>query len=194
MFVLLNGSPKIDRNSQKIAEIAKENFKKQGKRLEIVNVVEVLKTLDFPFCVDCTSPCAQLCEKKSETLKEALDKIRNAKGLLIVSPVYFGTVSGELKAFWDIMRHLRNEKALYNKVGAAISVGASRYGGQETTVRTIHDMMLIQGMLIVGSSDSESIGHQGACFQKPVEEDLEGIKSLSRISNRVIEISEAIWR
>lgn len=194
MFVLLNGSPKKNGESIFIAEKAKEYFEMKNKELEIIDVTKILKSLEFPFCTDCGKPCPQICEKKSEKLKKSFDIIRNCKGLIILSPVYFGTVSGEIKAFWDIMRHLRNERALYNKVGAAISVGASRYGGQETTVRTLQDMMFIQGMLVLGNSDENGMGHQGVCFQKPVNEDLDGINSLERVCNRVIEISELIWR
>ena len=87
-------------------------------------------------------------DERIPRLKEALDKLRKCNGVIAVSPVYFGAVTGQLKAFWDLTRPLRGEKALYNKTGAAVSVGASRFGGQESTIRNIQDMMLIQPLIV----------------------------------------------
>jgi len=39
------------------------------------------------------------------------------------SPVYFGSVSAQLKAFFDKTRKLRSEKALYNKFACGVTVG-----------------------------------------------------------------------
>ena len=52
------------------------------------------------------------------------------------------------ESFFDKTRKLRGEKALYNKVGAGITVGASKYGGQETTIKALHDIMLVQEWLL----------------------------------------------
>jgi len=69
------------------------------------------------------------------------------------SPVYFGTrMPGQLKAFWDKTRVLRREKALAAECcRGAIAVGAGTlWGVKKTTLKAIHDMMLVQGMIIVG--------------------------------------------
>ena len=90
------------------------------------------------------------------------DLLRRADGILLGSPVYFGTVSAQLKSFWDKTRLLRREKYLINVVGGALAVGGSRFGGQETTLRALQDMMLCQGMIVVGDAHlEEDAGHQG---------------------------------
>jgi multimeric flavodoxin WrbA len=48
---------------------------------------------------------------------------------------------------------------LKNKIGGAISVGGSRNGGQETTISSIHQFMLIHDMIIVG--DGAPLAHYG---------------------------------
>lgn len=188
MIVILNGSPIEDGNSAFICNSAKEIIKSSEEEAEVIYVTELLRTMDMPFCTACTTPCAMICEQKYPKLKEALDLLRNCKGVIVISPVYFGTVTGEIKAFWDLTRHLRNEKALYNKAAGAVAIGASRFGGQETTIRTIHDMMLIQGMTIVGGSFEDGMGHYGASFQKPAKSDEEGIKSLIKLCKRVCSV------
>lgn len=105
-------------------------------------------------------------------LADAYDLLRDADALVVGSPVYFGTISGQLKAFWDKSRNLRGEKALVNKPGAALACGAGRFGGQETTVRAIQDILLVHGMRIIGDGSMESgPGHQGVCAQRPAETD-----------------------
>ena len=188
MIVLLNGSPIENGNSAFICSKAKEFIEESGEKVEIINVVPILKAQETPFCVVCGTPCPKVCESKNLQLKEALDKLRKCNGVIAVSPVYFGAVTGQLKAFWDLTRPLRGEKALYNKTGAAVSVGASRFGGQESTIRNIQDMMLIQGMTVVGSSFEDGIGHYGAGFQKPAENDESGIASLKKICKRVVDL------
>ena len=40
---------------------------------------------------------------------------------------------------------------LKNKVGGGIAVGLGRSGGQETTLRTMHDFFLTHDMIVVGA-------------------------------------------
>ena len=105
-------------------------------------------------------------------MREACDTLEDAAALVLGSPVYFGTVSAQLKALWDKTRAIRTRRSLVGKPAAAVSVGAARFGGQETTLKALHDMLLIQGMSIVGEgTDDADAGHQGVCAQKPAAED-----------------------
>ena len=192
MIVILNGSPIENGNSDFICRKSKEFVEEYGDKGEIVDIMPILDSMKTPFCVACATPCPKICENGTPLLKDALNKLRECDGIIAVSPVYFGAVTAQFKAFWDLTRHLRNEKALYNKIGAGVAVGASRFGGQESTVRNIHDMMFIQGMTIVGSSYEDGMGHQGVGFQKPAEKDEDGIKSLKKICGRVVELGKKL--
>ena len=105
-----------------------------GAQTELIHTQEVLKSVKVPFCTVCSAICTGAC-LKGTLMEEVLQKLREADGLLIGSPVYFGTVSGQLKAFWDKLRCLRSEKKLLNVVGGAVAVGASRFGGQEGYIK-----------------------------------------------------------
>ena len=118
--------------------------------------------------------------------------LRKADGLLLGSPVYFGTVSGQLKAFWDKIRCLRAEKKLLNVVGGAVAVGASRFGGQEGTLRTMQEMMLVQGMTIIGGGQQDyDCGHYGVAAQSPVEEDQYAQERIVIMVKRLFEVAQA---
>ncbi len=112
-----------------------------------------------PFCLVCSNPCEGRCSM-GNALGEAFDVLRRADGILIGSPVYFEDgFSISLRPFGIELGYCR--EALLNVVGGAITVAASRFGGQEATrLRPCFDMMIIQGMIIVGNGFREAdAGH-----------------------------------
>jgi NAD(P)H dehydrogenase (quinone) len=81
------------------------------------------------------------------------------------SPVYFGVMAADLKRVFDDFVGLR--KKMENKVGAAFTTGGDPSGGKETTMLSIIQAMLINGMIIVGDPMSAG-GHYGvACVGSP---------------------------
>lgn len=187
LVVGLNGSPNRDGETAGLLKAVLEVVKSKGAHTELVYLAEVLERQDKPYCDACSSPCDASCSEGNE-LGEVFELLKKADALVLGSPVYFGTVSAQMKAFWDKTRCLRTEKALVGKVGGAVSVGAARFGGQETTVRALHDIMLVHGMKIVGDgSVSFDAGHQGVCGQKPVCEDQEALRRAEVMGHRLCE-------
>ena len=82
----------------------------------------------------------------------ATEDLLTADAVIVGSPVYFGTMSGEVKTFFDnwllkfgVFRDLK----MRNKIGAAFATGGSISNGKETTVQAIHTAMLINQMSVV---------------------------------------------
>jgi multimeric flavodoxin WrbA len=173
MYLLaINGSPLKKGNTAWLLERVLEAAEREGVPTRLLHVMDALKGQRWPYCTACSSPCKEVCHQESAPLREAVDLLEGCAGLLLGSPVYFGTVSGQLKSFWDKTRAARGRRSLVGKPGAAVSVGAARFGGQETTLRALHDMMIIHGMYIVGDGTAEEdAGHHGVCAQRPAEED-----------------------
>jgi len=189
--VVLNGSPNKKGNCTFLTGVIKNLASEYNAETVIINVDEIMRRQKIPYCIHCSAPCSGVCYQGTE-LEAAYLQLGSADAVIMLSPVYFGTVSAQLKAFWDKTRRLRDRKLLVNVVGAAATVGASRFGGQETTVSALHDMMLVQGMTVVGDGFSEmDAGHQGACFTRPAEEDNNGSKRLEILVKRVLEVSKA---
>ena len=195
MFILaLNGSSHREGNTAILLGAALAVVQAAGASTALIQVSESLAGVTTPFCHYCSTPCEAGCYRDTG-LASAFELMRQADGLLLGSPVHFGTVSAQLKAFWDKTRLLRSDKSLLNVVGGARAVGASRFGGQETTVRALQDMMLCQGMIVVGDgSPEDDAGHQGACAQRPSGSDLEGLKRSRILARRVLEVAEATNR
>ncbi len=192
MYILaLNGSPHREGNTAFMLGAALEEVASAGARTGLIHVSEELADVKYPFCLYCSSPCDGRCYKNSK-LAKVLELMRKADGVLLGSPVYFGTVSAPLKCFWDKTRILRSEKQLLNVVGGALAVGASRFGGQETTLRALQDMMLCQGMIVVGDGHLEDdAGHQGACAQQPSRSDMSGLERSRILGRRVLIVAKA---
>ena len=192
MYIIgLNGSPQKDGNTAFLLENALQAAKDKGAKIELIHAASCLVGLKNPFCIQCAPVCDHRCIKGT-ILEEVYNKMRKCDGLLIASPVYFGTVSGQLKAFWDKTRRLRTDKALVNTVGAVVTNGGAKYGGQETTIKAIHDMMLVQGMILIGDGCREAdAGHHGVCGQRPVKEDEFAIKRAKIMAKRILEVCQA---
>ncbi|MCG0277536.1 MAG: flavodoxin family protein [Thermanaeromonas sp.] len=191
LIVGINGSP---RKAGSTAFLVQEGLKaasSKGAQTVLIHVADVLADQKQPFCTHCSSPCQGLCFR-GKRLEEAYSLLRQADGILLGSPVYFGTVSAQLKAFWDKSRLLRKEKALLNVVGAAVAVGGSRFGGQETTLKALFDMMLVQGMMIIGDGyQDHDCGHHGGCSQAPAVEDEFARERVRILGLRLAEVAAA---
>lgn len=83
----------------------------------------------------------------------------NAAGIIAGSPVYFGLMAADLKRVFDEFVGVR--KRIENKIGAAFATSAFWAGGNETTIVSIIQCMLIYGMIVVGDPLSAT-GHYGA--------------------------------
>lgn len=83
----------------------------------------------------------------------------NSAGIIAGSPVYFGLMAADLKRVFDEFLGVR--KKMEGKVGAAFATSSFWAGGNETTIISIIQCMLIYGMIVVGDPMSAT-GHYGA--------------------------------
>jgi len=187
MYILaINGSPNRSGNTVVLLQAVLDAAGEEGVEGRLLHAMDAVKGQKMPFCIACSSPCKEACHEKDTGLKEACDALEGASAVVLGSPVYFGTVSAQLKALWDKTRGIRSRKSLVGKAAAAVSVGAARFGGQETTVKALHDMLLIQGMSIVGEGIGDAdAGHQGVCAQKPAAEDSYALERANILGRRL---------
>ena len=91
-------------------------------------------------CVDCgyCKSHKSWCVKKDD-VQDILDKVVQASGIIVVSPVYVMSATPQFHAFCSRMRPLMHcfPELVRNKFFAAVSVGGTRNGGEETTINDI---------------------------------------------------------
>ncbi len=106
-----------------------------------------------------------LLKPTSEVTK---DDFITSDGIIAGSPVYFGSMTADLKEVFD--RYVSIRKQMGDKVGAAFATSGDESGGKETTLMSIIQAMLIYGMIIIGDPLDAS-GHYGvACKGAPDKE------------------------
>jgi multimeric flavodoxin WrbA len=191
MLILgLSGSPRSEGNTDFLVHQALAIAETVGATTEFIS----LGRARLGPCVAC-----DVCKKTGncpidDDMPEILAKIRQADGMIIGSPVYFGSMSAQTKMFIDRTRPLRTHFELVDKVGGAISVGGARNGGQELVIRQLHDFFLIHGALVI--SDGERTSHFGgiAVGQKKgdAEPDSIGITTVENLARNMVRVIRKI--
>jgi len=112
-------------------------------------------------------------------------------GIIVGSPVYFGSMSSLCKAFLDRCIVFRKKGfALSNKVAGVLAVGGARNGGQELTIQSIQAALLCQEMILVG--DGRPTGRIGATLWNKgddISHDKFGVATARNLGRRVAEVA-----
>ncbi|HMR66750.1 MAG TPA: NAD(P)H:quinone oxidoreductase [Anaerolineae bacterium] len=79
-----------------------------------------------------------------------VDELADYDGLIMGVPTRFGNMIGQMQAFWDGTGGLWYKGALVGKPGGVFTSSATQHGGQETTIRAVHTLLLHHGMVLAG--------------------------------------------
>jgi len=119
--------------------------------------------------------------------------IKDARGLVIATPVYNGGVSAQIKVIMDRCRSfVASDRNFFKfKVGMAIAVGGDRMGGQELALQQIITFYLLNGFLPVSGGFFGA--NLGATFWskdtlEAVKTDEEGFRTLNKTVKAFSEI------
>ncbi len=130
----------------------------------------------------------KVCRIKDD-MHELYGMFKEAKGIIMATPVYNGSVSAQIKAVIDRCRALvaADYDFFRGKVGMAIAVGGDRIGGQELAIQQIITFYILNGVIPVsGGSFGANLG---ATFWsrdtlEGVKQDEEGFRSLRKTVKR----------
>lgn len=141
-------------------------------------------------CIHCND-CLHTKGKCSieDDMDEIYEALREADGIILASPIHFGSISAQLKAVIDRCQAMIMEDLdiFKNKVGISIVVGGDRSGGQELAIQQINTFYLLNKIIPVsGGSFGANLG---ACLwsqddgAEGVEKDEYGLKTLDMTMN-----------
>ncbi|MCD4845099.1 MAG: flavodoxin family protein [Methanosarcinales archaeon] len=183
-IVGISGSPNSGGNNSRLIDRSLDIAEERGFTVEKIS----LAGTSISPCTDCGACREEKYCPFDDDMNRINDILESADGIIVSSPVFFGTLSGQLKTLFDRTLPLRRHGFLLkDKVGAAAAVGGSRNGGQEYTIWSIHAWMHIQGMIVVGDGN-----HFGGIAQKDVDSDNEGIKTLEDTANKLCDTLERL--
>jgi multimeric flavodoxin WrbA len=149
--VAFNGSPRKEGNTSLIIrEVFKvlEKFDIETELIQIGNKVMHPCTA----CGKCREIQDRQCHIKNDLLNECIQKMIEADGIILGSPVYFADITPETKSLMDVTGYVTrgNGHLLARKVGAGVV--ALRRGGELHALNSMNNFFLINQMIIPGSS------------------------------------------
>lgn len=147
----ISGSPRQGGNTELLVQTALQELQSEGFETEFVSLAG-RQILPCTACGDCSKVDRPMCTLGDAGFEGMIERFLEADGILIGSPVYFGSATPETMALLDRVGlvSLRNGRFLRRKVGAAIAV--ARRAGQNFTFAQLNYFFLINEMIIPGST------------------------------------------
>jgi len=202
----ISGSPRAKGNTDILVQEALKAASEMGAEQEFI-AISGKKIKPCNGCGTCrTDKSKGICAIKDDDVPGIYEAMKEADGIIVASPVYFLSVTAQLKALFDrsvILRYAKGtpqdrpgvpggpEFLLKNKVGGAIAVGGGRDGGQLFTINHIHQWMLMHNMIVVGNNyglgGSAKAGMKGDAINDEI-----GLAMARHVGLRVVEVAGKI--
>ena len=180
--LLINGSPRKDGNTAIALNEMIKVFESQGIETELLHI----GGKDIRGCIAC-GKCRQLGHCVfDDIVVQASQKLAEADGLVVGSPVYYASANGTVVSFMDRLFY-SNSADLRMKVGAAVSV--ARRGGQTTTFDQLNKYFTISGMPV--ASGQYWNGAHGAAPGE-AENDSEGLQQMRTLAANMAFLMKSI--
>jgi len=170
----ISGSPRRGGNTEILIRKALDTLAGEGLKTEFLSLA------DRPIkpcmaCRGCMGSDTIRCVQEDPAFEGMLERFQAADGILIGSPVYFGSATPQTMALLDRVGYVarKHPQLLRRKVGAAIVV--ARRAGQNFTFAQLNYFFLISEMIVPGSSYwNVAVGRE----KGEVENDKEGIDTV----------------
>ena len=179
--VAFNGSARKDGNTALLISRVLQVLEAKGIETELIQLAgEQIRGCNA--CRTCFSTKNKRCVIEGDNVNAYIQKMIEADGIILGSPVYFSMMTPELKALIDRAFYVAraNRHLFKRKVGAAV-VAARRAGGIPT-FDAINHLFLISQMIIPGSSYwNIGIGSK----KGEVKNDEEGMKTMEDLGRNM---------
>lgn len=171
--VAINGSPKNNGNTAQLIDTIAQALAKENIETEVLHVGN--KTIRGCFgCGGCAKNQDERCvAKDDECVNEYIQKMKDADGIILGTPVHFAGIAGTMKSFLDRAFYVSsaNGNLVRNKVAASI-VAVRRSGGVSTFDAMNH--YLTYAEMVMPTTNYWNVAHGRVPGE--VHEDLEGIQ------------------
>ena len=180
--LLLNGSPHPHGCTATALEEMGKTFAQEGVETEILQV----GGKDIRGCVGC-GRCRVLERCVFDDLvNETAAKLEAADGLVIGSPVYYGSPNGTILSFMDRLFY-STAFSKHMKVGAAVV--SCRRGGNTASFDALNKYFTISGMPVASSTYWNQVHGFTA---EDVKKDLEGLQTMRNLARNMAFMIRAI--
>jgi multimeric flavodoxin WrbA len=174
--VAFNGSPRKGGNTEQCLKIVEKELQAQGIAFEVIQVGNQVKGCSA--CYHCLNTGSGHCVQ-NDRVNEWIDKMVEADGIILASPVYYGGIAGGMKCFLD-RAFLAAGNKLHHKVGAAL-VTLRRSGGLETYQQLNAYLNTME--MVIATSDYWQAAH--GLNPGEVLQDTEGVEVMAKLGRNI---------
>ena len=168
--LLLNGSPHV--HGCTAAALMIKVFEEEGVETELIQV----GIKEIRGCVACGSCSLTGKCVFDDLVNEVAPKFEQADGLVVGSPVYYGSPNGTILSFMDRLFY-STEFSKQMKVGAAVV--SCRRGGNTASFDALNKYFTISGMPVASSTYWNQVHGFTA---EDVKKDLEGLQTMRNLA------------
>jgi multimeric flavodoxin WrbA len=174
----ISGSPRLGGNTDTLVHLALDVLREKGCETDFLSLS------DRPIkpcmaCRGCATAEGIRCVQEDPAFEGILERFQAADGILVGSPVYFGSATPQTMALLDRVGYVARckENFLRRKVGASIVV--ARRAGHNFTFAQLNYFFLINEMIVPGSTYwNVAFGLQ----KGHVREDQEGLDTVRNLA------------
>ena len=180
--LMLCGSPRREGNTARALKEMETVFIREGIEVETVHV----GALEIRGCLNCGA-CSSLGKCViDDIVNEIAQKLKTADGMVVGTPVYYGSVNGTLMSILSRLFFSSGfDKTM--KVGAGVVI--ARRGGASTTFDQLNKYFTISGMPVVSSQYWNSVH---GLTPGEAEEDPEGLQTMRVLARNMVFLMKSI--
>jgi len=183
------GSPRKNGNTAFLVKEALEVLQQERVDTELVHLQgKEIKPCDG--CLRCKKEMR--CVIEGDSFEPIFQKLKKADGIILGSPVYFGSATPQLMSLLDRAAYVRRQTKEYfsGKIGGPIVV--ARRAGHNFALAQLLLWYFVNDMIVVGST-YWNIGIAGSAGKRDIQADTEGIdtvrhfaKSMANLMKRLV--------
>lgn len=181
--IAVNGSPRKSGNTAILLRTVLAELERHGIETELIQAGG-RDIHGCTACGACRKSAVPRCAFDDDIINESLQKIAQADALILGSPVYFGGLTAQMKAFIDRVGYAsRPHHLLRGKVCASVAV--ARRNGALTAFNSMNNLFTISEGIVIGSSYwNQGVGREIG----DVENDEEGIQTMVTLGANMAEV------
>ena len=173
--IIINGSPRADQCTATALKEMIKVFKKEGVETELIHIGNKA----VRGCMACGYCSAHNGCVFNDIVNEVNAKLEQADGLVVGSPVYYGSPNGNLLSFLDRLFY-STHFSKHMKVGAAVV--SCRRGGNTASFDVLNKYFTISSMPVASSTYWNQVHGFTA---EDVKKDLEGLQTMRNLAGNM---------
>src|SRR4030042_4953683 len=179
----ISGSLRAKSNTLHYVKTALKVLQEEGIATELISL-RGKEIKPCTGCYDCAGKQKGRCSIKGDDFDDVFDKMRQAEGIILGSPVYLSSVVPQIMALLARATFVSywSDKFFSGKVGGPITV--ARRAGHNVAFSQLLLWFFFNGMIVPGST-YWNVGMAGAGGARDAEKDTEGLQTVINFAHHL---------